>query len=142
MHGRRQWLRAALTGWAGGTALRGPVAAAAQAPEPATAPAPAAAMANATAARAAPSAPPPAPMPSLAEDRIQAGRRLVFPRDHGSHPGARIEWWYATGWLQAPNAPERPLFGFQLTFFRSRTGLADALPGRFAPKQLLIAMPR
>ena len=78
-------------------------------------------------------------MPSLAEDRIQAGRRLVFPRDHGGHPGARIEWWYATGWLEGPNAPERPLFGFQLTFFRSRTGLADALPGRFAPKQLLFA---
>ena len=27
------------------------------------------------------------------------GRALRFPRDHGAHPGARIEWWYATGWL-------------------------------------------
>jgi predicted secreted hydrolase len=70
------------------------------------------------------------------DDRIAAGRALAFPRDHGAHPGARIEWWYATGWLQAPGGP---LYGFQLTFFRSRTGLAEALPGRFAPRQLLFA---
>ena len=75
---------------------------------------------------------------AAADDRIRPGRRLVFPRDHGAHPGARIEWWYATGWLQAdPGGPV--LFGFQITFFRSRTGLADALPGRFAPRQLLFA---
>ena len=71
-----------------------------------------------------------------AEDRIDAARRLVFPRDHGAHPGARIEWWYATGWLQAPG---EPMVGFQVTFFRSRTGVAGALPGRFAPRQLLFA---
>ena len=70
------------------------------------------------------------------DDRISAGRALVFPRDHGAHPGARIEWWYATGWLQADGGG---LFGFQLTFFRSRTGLAEGLPGRFAPRQLLFA---
>ena len=79
-------------------------------------------------------APPPAD-----EDRIAAGRRLVFPRDHGAHPGARIEWWYATGWLQAAGAAPGALYGFQLTFFRSRTGLAAELPGRFAPRQLLFA---
>lgn len=84
-------------------------------------------------------------------DRVQAGRALAFPRDHGAHPGARIEWWYATGWLQAgrpgedPANPvhlanaQAPLFGFQLTFFRSRTGLGDGLSGRFAPRQLLFA---
>jgi predicted secreted hydrolase len=80
------------------------------------------------------------------DDRIAAGRRLVFPRDHGAHAGARIEWWYATGWLQAPAAAASAaagtgsaLWGFQLTFFRSRTGLAASLPGRFAPRQLLFA---
>jgi len=77
--------------------------------------------------------------PSTDEDRIEPTRRLRFPRDHGAHPGARIEWWYATGWLQAAGAPSGALFGFQLTFFRSRTGLADKLPGRFAPRQLLFA---
>jgi predicted secreted hydrolase len=71
------------------------------------------------------------------DDRIDAGRALVFPRDHGAHPGARIEWWYATGWLQAGDGGG--LLGFQLTFFRSRTGLAETLPGRFAPRQLLFA---
>ena len=72
----------------------------------------------------------------LEDDRIAPDRPLDFPRDHGAHPGARTEWWYATGWLQAPGAG---LWGFQLTFFRSRTGLAEALPGRFAPRQLLFA---
>jgi predicted secreted hydrolase len=40
---------------------------------------------------------------------------LIFPRDHGSHPGYRTEWWYYTGNLQ--NAAGMP-YGFQLTFFR------------------------
>ena len=69
------------------------------------------------------------------EDRITAGRTLRFPRDHGAHPGARIEWWYATGWLTGTDA----LLGWQLTFFRSRTGVAGDLTGRFAPRQLLFA---
>lgn len=70
-------------------------------------------------------------------DGVSAQRALAFPRDHGSHPGSRIEWWYATGWLRAGG--EAGLLGFQLTFFRSRTGLAEALPGRLAPRQLLFA---
>ena len=109
-----------------------------------------------------------APCPALAgpaapdDDRIAADRRLLFPRDHGAHNGARIEWWYATGWLQAPGpgtststststgtgtdadknaAPGtgNALWGFQLTFFRSRTGLADGNPSRFAARHLLFA---
>ena len=67
------------------------------------------------------------------DDRVRDGRLLRFPRDHGAHLGTRIEWWYATGWLDAPSAP----IGFQITFFRHRTGLAETLPGRFAPRQLL-----
>jgi predicted secreted hydrolase len=70
------------------------------------------------------------------DDAVRLGRPLRFPRDHGAHPGARIEWWYATGWLD--HAGSAPL-GFQVTFFRSRTGLAESLPGRFAPRQLLFA---
>ena len=38
-----------------------------------------------------------------------------FPRDHGSHPSYKIEWWYITGHLQG-QAQER--FGFESTFFR------------------------
>ena len=71
------------------------------------------------------------------EDRIESTRRLMFPRDHGAHLGSRIEWWYATGWLQ--DRPAGALVGFQITYFRSRTGLAQDLPGRFAPRQLLFA---
>lgn len=69
------------------------------------------------------------------DDAVRAGRVLRFPRDHGAHPGARIEWWYATGWLDAGAMP----VGFQITFFRSRTGLAADMNGRFVPRQLLFA---
>ena len=94
-------------------------------------------------------------------DPVRLGRPLVFPRDHGAHPASRIEWWYITGWLvpapsdrgagsgvapaatAGPSAspdPDTPgLTGFQVTFFRSRTGLADTLPGRFAPRHILFA---
>jgi len=44
-----------------------------------------------------------------------AGYRYEFPKDHGSHPAFRTEWWYYTGHLQAKDG--RP-FGFELTFFR------------------------
>jgi predicted secreted hydrolase len=62
--------------------------------------------------------------------------RLSFPRDHGSHPEYRIEWWYVTGWLQ--DAAGKPL-GFQVTFFRSRTTAGDGNPSAFAPRQILFA---
>lgn len=67
---------------------------------------------------------------------IRRGRVLAFPRDHGAHLEARTEWWYATGWLGAEAAPTH---GFQITFFRSRTGLAEGLQSRFAARQLLFA---
>ena len=69
---------------------------------------------------------------------VQRGRSLVFPRDFGSHPDARTEWWYATGWLAAPGESE-PRFGFQVTFFRSRTDVAPDHPSRFAARQLVFA---
>ncbi len=67
-----------------------------------------------------------------------APRTLVFARDHGAHPDARTEWWYATGWL-ADTASGEPRYGFQVTFFRTRTDLAANNPSRFAAKQLLFA---
>jgi predicted secreted hydrolase len=42
---------------------------------------------------------------------------LTFPKDHGSHPDAAIEWWYYTGHLRDGQKRE---YGFQLTFFRAR----------------------
>jgi predicted secreted hydrolase len=41
--------------------------------------------------------------------------KWVFPRDHGSHPEFRTEWWYFTGNLTDPS---KKRFGYQLTFFR------------------------
>jgi predicted secreted hydrolase len=42
-------------------------------------------------------------------------RAWTFPRDHGSHPEYRTEWWYFTGILAAADGRR---FGYQLTFFR------------------------
>ena len=44
----------------------------------------------------------------------RVGHVLKFPRDHGSHPDFKIEWWYLTGHLFAGDRR----FGFQATFFR------------------------
>ena len=70
------------------------------------------------------------------EDRVRRGRALRFPRDHGAHLGAAIEWWYVTGDLRGPGDQR---LGFQITFFRSRTGLAEGLDSRFAARHLLFA---
>jgi predicted secreted hydrolase len=40
---------------------------------------------------------------------------ITFPRDHGAHADAAVEWWYYTGHLKDARNHE---FGFQLTFFR------------------------
>jgi predicted secreted hydrolase len=48
---------------------------------------------------------------------------LVFPKDHGSHPGYRTEWWYYTGNLEAETGDR---YGFQLTFFRSQINAPGA----------------
>jgi predicted secreted hydrolase len=64
-----------------------------------------------------------------------APRRLAFPADFGAHPEVRTEWWYLTGALQSGTRE----FGFQVTFFRSRTGVADDGSSRFAPVQLVFA---
>lgn len=66
---------------------------------------------------------------------VTAGVELVFPRDHGAHPRFRTEWWYVTGALDRPQAD----VGFQLTFFRSRPGSAEALPSPLAAHQILFA---
>jgi predicted secreted hydrolase len=43
--------------------------------------------------------------------------RVAFPRDHGAHPDAPVEWWYYTGHLSGEKGRR---YGFQLTFFRVR----------------------
>lgn len=69
----------------------------------------------------------------------QPGRTFSFPRDHGSHPEFRLEWWYLTGhlWDAASNR-----FGFQATFFRTAapraTNETAGTPG-FGTGQLFLA---
>lgn len=67
---------------------------------------------------------------------VVPGVVLSFPRDEGSHPDFRVEWWYLTGWLE--DAARNPL-GFQVTFFRARPNLASANPSAFTPRQVMIA---
>lgn len=67
---------------------------------------------------------------------VVRGTALAFPRDHGSHPAFRTEWWYVTGWLRDGRGRD---FGVQVTFFRSRPGVAEASTSRFAPRELLFA---
>ncbi len=69
-----------------------------------------------------------------------APRTLQFPTDFGAHPETRTEWWYVTGWLSEDGASQNvPQYGFQITFFRSRTGVAADHPSAFAARQLVMA---
>jgi len=77
-----------------------------------------------------------APAPgATAEAASNLAPPLRFPRDFGSHPEARTEWWYITGAL----AGGARAWGFQITFFRAATGVAIPAPGRFAATQILFA---
>jgi predicted secreted hydrolase len=67
---------------------------------------------------------------------VTPGRVLAFPRDHGSHPEFRSEWWYITGWVADPaGAP----YGVQVTFFRNRPRVAEDNSSAFAPRELIFA---
>jgi predicted secreted hydrolase len=67
---------------------------------------------------------------------VRPGTALQFPRDHGSHPQFRNEWWYITGWLRTEDGRD---LGFQVTFFRNRPGIAEDVANRFAARELLFA---
>ena len=91
-----------------------------------------------------------ATMAALAADQPKfatprAGRKFVFPRDHGSHPDFKIEWWYVTGHLLASDGRR---FGWQATFFRrageqaetlylGHVALLDVKTGRFLHQERL-----
>jgi predicted secreted hydrolase len=53
-------------------------------------------------------------------------RTWSFPRDNGSHPEFRTEWWYFTGNLHDGDGKR---YGYQLTFFRQGVRLKPANPG-------------
>src|SRR5437870_1683305 len=68
--------------------------------------------------------------------QVVPGYSMRFPRDHGSHPEYRTEWWYITGWIKDPTGAD---YGMQITFFRNRPQVAETNPSRFAPRQLVFA---
>jgi len=70
---------------------------------------------------------------------VLPGKVLSFPLDEGSHPDYRIEWWYVTGQIEDAASKVKAPRGFQVTFFRVRTGLAEQNPSSFAPRQVLFA---
>lgn len=92
--------------------------------------------------------PPPArglEIPALTADGFAVPRPdpvFAFPRDHGSHPDYKIEWWYLTGHLYADEGPSPRRFGFQATFFRSAAprGIASLeSPAAFGHDQIYLA---
>jgi predicted secreted hydrolase len=80
----------------------------------------------------------------------QPGKVFSFPRDHGSHPEFKLEWWYVTGHLYAEAGGQAARrFGFQATFFRqaapdksiqlhlAHMALLDVATGRFIHQERL-----
>lgn len=47
---------------------------------------------------------------------VTAPAHVAFPRDHGAHPGFRVEWWYLTANLRDADGAD---YGAQWTLFRS-----------------------
>ena len=67
----------------------------------------------------------------------QPGHIFSWPRDLGSHPDFRIEWWYVTGQLSSA-AGHR--FGFQATFFRLAGAPAGPDPSPdFSQREVFLA---
>lgn len=82
-----------------------------------------------------------APTPGQPADgppAIRATDTLHFPEDFGAHPGFRTEWWYITGQLQTTASPAQ-VYGFQITFFRTRADAATQSHSAFATHQLVFA---
>jgi len=67
---------------------------------------------------------------------VAPGYSIELPRDEGSHPQFRTEWWYLTGWLETASGES---LGFQITFFRNRPGVDEDNPSRFVARQVLFA---
>ena len=67
---------------------------------------------------------------------VEPGYPWRFPRDHGSHPEYRIEWWYYTGNLASARGRR---FGYQVTFFRVGVDPAPENPSRWAVRDLFMA---
>ena len=57
---------------------------------------------------------------------VRPGTAITFPRDHGAHPGHRIEWWYVTANLTDDTGAS---LGVQWTLFRQAAAPNDTGTG-------------
>lgn len=74
------------------------------------------------------------PAHKLPLEFAKPGHAWSFPRDHGPHYSFQTEWWYFTGQLfdeKAEPFRDKPLYGFQLTFFRRAQGDSVEAPSDF-----------
>ena len=62
-------------------------------------------------------------------------KKLIFPRDFGSHPELRTERWSVAGHAKSGDRE----FGFEVAFFRSRVDAAQGMKSKLAAKQLIFA---
>ena len=67
---------------------------------------------------------------------ILPNKKFNFPSDFGSHPEMAIEWWYLTGWLRDLDNKD---LGFQITFFRFKTGISAHMNKSFDSSQIIFA---
>jgi predicted secreted hydrolase len=70
--------------------------------------------------------------------QVTGSPTLAFPRDHGSHPEYRTEWWYVTGLVTGDQGHR---YGFQITFFRQGLDPTEPTPGtsRLRARQVMAA---
>ena len=66
----------------------------------------------------------------------RAGSPAAFPRDHGSHPEFRTEWWYVTGWVADAARQRVRRAGHVLPQPSARR--RRRIRARFAPRQLAV----
>ena len=67
---------------------------------------------------------------------ILPNKKFNFPSDFGAHPEMAIEWWYLTGWLRDLDNKD---LGFQITFFRFKTGISAHMNKSFDSSQIIFA---
>lgn len=79
-----------------------------------------------------------APLPAQEFRNALPGYEHAFPRDHGSHPEYRTEWWYFTGHLRTEGGRR---YGFEVTFFRVGIVPPGAGPAGANPWDLRHVMP-
>ena len=74
---------------------------------------------------------------SEAFKQVLKPRVFIFPKDHGSHPAYRNEWWYFTGNIQTQTGRK---FGYELTFFRfALTPESQPTPSHWRNNQIYMA---